>query len=279
MIDITTEPVIYVKKRRIKKIKCWKCHEPLTDLDSTTNYACPYCNAHYSNKPINEAKLSILQEEYLATRDVKVLNRMMIIIQDIVYNLICSKLKASGKFLNEEDILDKVQWTLLKMTQYYNREEFKITTSFTEYLSQVILYPLYNYKQKNLDQNEISIFTPLGHDSDSDNDKTILDKIIENPYLDGVGEAESYLFKELEKEHTITQVTDFIKSVTTMAYKKKGFSTALKLLILFNHYLNKRSNRFFNEWWNTEPNGISLRDYFEKSLSILRTTLYESAKI
>lgn len=265
------------KKRKNKIIRCWKCHEPLGDIYTITNFMCPHCEAQYANKPINEAKLSILQEEFLKTRDNSVLNKMMIIMQDIIYNLICSKLRSSGKFLNEDDILDKVQWTLLKMTSYYRRESFKITTSFTEYLSQVILYPLYNYKQKDIDYNEISIFTPLGKDSNN-NEKTILDKISEQPMLDGSAEVEQYLFNEIEKENTILQVKDFIHSMALIAYNKKGFSTSLKLLILYNHYLKKRSNRFFNTWWETEPNGLELRDQFEQSLEILKGVLYESAK-
>ena len=119
--DANIKDYSVTKSGRKKKLKCWSCHIPLTNFDSSVNYHCPTCGASYANKPLNEAKLAILQDEYLITRDNKVLNKMMIIINDLVYNLICSKLKASGKYLDEDDVIDKVQWTLLKMTYYYNK--------------------------------------------------------------------------------------------------------------------------------------------------------------
>ena len=267
---------IAVKKtRKKKKLVCWKCHTELFNSDSTINYLCPHCNAEYSNKPINEAKLSILQDQYLLTRDNKVLDKMLTIMQGIVYNLICSKLKASGKYLEEEDILDKVQWTLWKMITYYKRDSFKISVSFIEYLSQVVLYPLYNYKTKNRDIKEISIFTPVGKEADG-KEQTLLDKMQAETYLDGYFDVENYFFKNIEIENTVKLVKDYVKSVITIANEKKGFSSSLKMLILYNHYFNKRSDRFFSKWWEKE--GFDFRDQWEKSLSLLREVLYESAK-
>lgn len=273
----------YSKK---KILKCWNCHTTISvrdnDIVEESKTKCPVCGVDYPEKPINEAKLSILQEEYLQTRDIKTLNKMMVIMQDIIYNLICSRLKASGKFLEEEVIQDKVQWSLLKMSGYYiNKPAFKIGTSFTEYLNQVILYPLYNYKTKDKDQNEISINTPLkkntsgGYDSKN---QTLLDKISSEPYLDGNFEVENFFFKEELKSNTITMVQDFVHQAIVVAYKKKGFTTALKMMILFNHYFtySNRDIRFFNNWWKME--GFDLRDNFEKSLELLRRALYDSAE-
>jgi len=108
-MDIKEKDYSITKTGRKKKLKCWSCHIPLTNFDSSTNYLCPSCNASYANKPFNEAKLSIFQDEYLISRDVKVLNKMMKIMNDLVYNLICSRLKSSGKYLDEDDVTDKVQ--------------------------------------------------------------------------------------------------------------------------------------------------------------------------
>lgn len=268
------------KYNRKKTLKCWNCHTTISVIDNElveeSKTQCPHCKVFYPEKPINEAKLSLLQEEYLATRDIKILNKMMLIMQDLIYNLICSRLKSSGKFLEEEVILDKVQWTLLKMTGYYmNKPYFKISSSFTEYLNQVILYPLYNYKNKNKDQNEISINTPIKNSNDG-KEQTLLDKISNETILDGTFEVEDYFFKEEIKNNTISLVQDFIKSAVSIAEKKKGFSSSLKLMILFNHYLNNRQPKFFNNWWKLE--GFELRDNFEKSLELLRRALYESAE-
>ncbi len=275
-IDTKEKDYSVTKSGRRKKLKCWSCHTPLTNFDSSFNYQCPECNASYANKPLNEAKLSILQDDYLETRNTKTLNKMMIIINDLVYNLICSKLKASGKYLDEDDVYDKVQWTLLKMTYYYSKPEFKIGTSFTEYLKQVILYPLYNYKQKDKDSNELSLFTPIGDDDGNGKDKTLIDRLSDMPYLEGKNEVENYLFNEIEKDNIVNIVKDYIRSLTSVANKQNGFTTALKLMILYKHYFNKSTDRFFSNWWNTE--GVELKGYFEKSQTLLKNAIYESMK-
>jgi len=198
---------------------------------------------------------------------------MMIIMNTLVYNLICSKLKKSGKHLDEDDVMDKVQWTLLKMTYYYNKPEFRISTSFTEYLKQVILYPLYNYKQKEKDAMEISLFSSLGNNEDG-KDRTLIDKLSDTPYLDGKNEVENFLFNEIEKDNIINTVQSYITSLVEIANAKQNFKTALKLMILYKHYFNKSTDRFFSNWWNVE--GIELKDYFEKSQTILKNMIYES---
>jgi len=261
------------KSGRKKKLKCWSCHIPLTNFDSSYNYHCPECDAEYANKPPNEARLAILQNEYLQSRDNKVLNKMMIIMNDLIYNLICSKLKASGKYLDEDDVMDKVQWTLLKMTYYYSKPEFKINSSFTEYIGRVILYPLYNNKQKEKDANELSLFSPLGN---NEGDKLLIDRLSDMPYLDGNNETENYLFQNIEKDNVVVMVNNFINSLFMSAYKTKGFATALKLMVLYKHYFNKSTERFFGNWWTSE--GIELKEYFEKSQTILKDAIYDSMK-
>lgn len=274
-IDIECDVKDYsvTKSGKKKKLKCWQCHTPLTNYDSSYNYLCPHCNAEYANKPLNEAKLSILQNEYLATRDNKVLNKMMIIMNTLVYNLLCSRLKSSGKYLDEDDVMDKVQWTLLKMTYYYSKPEFKIGSSFTEYLKQVILYPLYNDKQKEIEQMEISLFSPLSNDEES---KTLIDKLSDTPYLEGKNEVENHLFGNIEKDNLVNIVNSFLQSLCLQAYKTKGFPTALKLMILYSHYFNKSTDRFFSNWWEIED--MELKDIFEKSQTVLKETIHESMK-
>jgi hypothetical protein len=275
------ETTTIVKTRKEKKLKCWHCKAPLENLsyeERLMNIPCPACGTAYAAKPMNEAKLSLLQEEFLSTRKVEVLNRMMMIMQHIIYNLICSKLKGSATFLDEEDIMDKVQWTLMKMHTYYSREDFKISTSFVEYLSQVILYPLYNYKNREKDQFEISINTPIKDGSNGGKEQTILDKLTDTPYLENNFEVENFLFKEEQKENVIAEIQDYIDTVITVAYKQKGMAHALKLLVLFKHFFQKRNNRFFGEVWSSPSWGRGLRDDFEKSLFLLRLDLQDSMR-
>jgi|WetSurMetagenome_2_1015567.scaffolds.fasta_scaffold06330_12 hypothetical protein len=263
-------------KRKERKIKCWNCGHALERVvyqEGKPKEICPKCSASYPEKPLKEAALHKLQDEYLITRDNKVLNKMMYYIQEIAYNQICSKLKSSGKFLNEEDIKDKVQWTLLKMTTKYREPDFRISVSFVEYMSQVVLYPLYNYKTKEREQKEISLYTPIYKRGSNDKrDFTLYDKIKELPYLDNTNDVENFFYKNIQKENIVNLLKDYIEEVVTISCKLQGYLHTLKLMILFDHYVSStKPSKFYSYWWDKE--GLELRDHFEKALFILRNSL------
>jgi len=268
---------VKTKKKRRSNVHCWQCKKKLIKDTSEgfvdePNLICPSCGAEFADKPFIEARLHILQKEYLQTRDSKIFGEMLKLMQDITYNQIVSRLRSSGVFLDPEDIKDKVHWGLEKMIILYSNPNFRITTSFIEYIGNVVLYPLYNYKQKDKDENEISMFTPIGHSKGSDKEYTYFDQLKETPVLTGYNETEEYFYSESHKEHTINIVNDYIDKVVTISNKKRDFATALKMAVLFNQYLNKKSEKFFAGWWKTE--GITFRDYFEKSVTLLRDTIY-----
>lgn len=265
---------------RINKVPtCWNCKKvlPINKFhEQHSGYYCPFCNIKYADRPKVEAQLALLQDDYLVTKSQVSLGKMLLIFRDITYNLLCKKLKASSKFLTDEDIEDKINFVIEKMLIYYRRPEFSIRTSFVSYINQVILYPLYNYQEQEKDIREISLFEPVQDSSkissSSKKEQILLDKLSEETCYEGLNEIENYLFQNIQKENVINQVSDFLSSTIFTAEKKISFSHALKLLILFKHFLNGKSSRFFNEWWIKE--GFELRDHFEKSLTLLRKTLY-----
>jgi hypothetical protein len=262
-----------------KKKYCWSCHKEINNIENESNYICPHtkCNAKYADKPKNEAILHILQEEYLLTRDNKIFGRMLLMIKDIAYNQICNKLKQSGKFLLEEELEDKVGWTIEKFVTLYSNPNFRITTSFIDYTASAVLYPLYNYKLQDKEKTEISLFTPIYNNkhSSSRKENTLYDIMKETPVLEEYGAVENYFFLEIQKENTIDMVNDFVDTLIKNIYNKKGLAYTIKMITLFDFFIQKRNNKLFTSWWNVE--GLEFKKVFEKILLLFRNTLRESS--
>lgn len=257
---------------RIRKTVCWNCgcEVPRVKYEEI-NYIpkCPKCKCNYPEKPKLEAKLTEYQDEYLKNRTQENLNRLFSPMREMVFNLICSKLKKKGQCRTYEDIEDMVSWTLCKLVSYYTtKPEFKIGGSFVGYISEVIKYPLYNEKDKEKTENEVSMFEPLNEDSD----ETIIDKLTNKTYefdiMSVLGESETNIL--------VINVMDYVKTSIKMMYEvsddKIKFSKSLSLMLLINHFFNQKTNRFFSEWWKMSD--ISLRDNFVKCTDILKENLY-----
>jgi hypothetical protein len=265
--------------KKIKKVRCWKCEKPLPieKYHSISNYVCPFCGNAFADKPKNESLFFQKQEAFLCLGSEVALTKMLLMIKSFSYNLICRRLKRSSLFLPEEDIEDKVSWCVTKMLSLYRNKEktFRVSSSITEYLDQVVLYPMYNYKDKKRDSKEISLYEPIQQKSKSGQsgkkEQLLIDKLSEETYLDGIHDVENFMYKKEQEENVIHELQDFMSLVIEKAEETRDFSHALKILILYQHFLNNKSPRFFNEWWVKE--GFKLRDHFEKSLTVLRNTL------
>lgn len=256
----------------MKKVKCWNCGHEVPRLNyAEINYVpiCEHCGSKYPEKPKLEAKLTEYQDEYLNNRTQENLNKLFSPMRDMIFNLICSKLKKKSQCRTYEDIEDMVSWTLCKLVSYYTtKPEFKISGSFVGYISEVIKFPLYNEKDKNRQELEKSIYDPLNDDSDD----TILDKLSNETYELDI----STIFGETESNMTVNYVMDYVKTSIKMMYEvteeKSKFSKSLNLMILINHFFNQKSNRFFSEWWKMSD--IDLKDKFMKCTDILKENLY-----
>lgn len=269
------------KRKRRKDTICWNCEKPVDkQVYAEIDYVptCKHCGVKYPEKPKLEAKLTLYQDEYLADRTQANFNKLFIPMNSLVFNIICSKLKGTSERNDIEGILDKVQWVLMKVSQYYiNKPNFRIDSSFTAYLTQVALYPLYNKKDKKKSNNEISMFTPLGGKfiNSTGAEKQLIDKLSEEPYMDGVFETEAFLFKETQKETVVNEMTDFIAVALETLYKQsitinsnKSFSETLTLALTYKHFVNQKNDRFFSELWRTCP--IDLQDRFNDSIKLLK---------
>lgn len=298
-----------IKYRRIlsmiKKTVCWNCGIEVPKVNYKINKEvtyCAKCHAPYPEKPRMEAKLSILQDKLFSLRDKlkamesreldnsekevytalksdyqKNIDKMFYMLHELTFNIICSKLRGSAMRLNKEEIEDMVQWSLIKVLSYYNtKPNFKITGSFTGYMSMVVLYPLYNQKKKLKNQTEISIDTPLSrHTSNDEPDtQTLLDRLSqkEDKSVGDVG------IGVLQSKCMIREILAFMETtmnkifITRESNKwKDSFSFVALLLITYYHFFSQKSDRFFTEYWKTST--LELQDTFQGTLTILRNSL------
>ena len=270
----------------MKKTTCWKCGAEVPKINYRIYEGiplCPKCGCKYPEKPKTEAKLSILQDNYLKSRLPKVvvngkeednpkskkdLDKLFYTLHDLTFNIICSKLKGSAMSLDKEDIEDKVQWSLIKMLSYYKEKP-----NFTGYISMVVLYPLYNRKVKLKGRKEVSINAPL--DRNSENSQTLLDKL--SLQEDDTINIEKGLGK-YQSELVTKQIINFIKTTLVKTFNIResehrgdSFTDTLQLLICYKHFVNKRNDRFFTELWKTSS--LELQDIFRGSLTILEESL------
>lgn len=260
---------------------CWNCEVELKkvkiDYSKEKVTFCPRCGCKYPEKPKIEAKLSIYQEEYLKDRNKESFNKMFVLLDKLIFNILCSKLKKSAKKLDVEEIEDMKQWCLEKILQYYQKPDFKISGSFTGYLSKVVLYPLYNNKDFEKEKNEVSLFSPIGISSEGE-ELTLMDRLSEQSYFDGLTETENFLFGRIQRKQVLEEFMDFFEMVLKIFYQKQkkfAFSQTLKMALLIKHFINRKNAKFFSEWWSCSD--VDLKNNFLKTIDIMKQNLYMSA--
>lgn len=253
---------------------CSNCNKKVHFEEDDLPILCPYCKVKYWGKPKNERILHTLQDKYLVNKDEKTLGEMAVIMQKMIKNLVLKKLKESGSYSSQEDLEDVVYDSLLKVIHYYRtKPEFSIETSFTGYLSQVILYPLYNGKKKERQSKEISMQTEIG---DGTRSMTLEDRVMkfqDESYLS----TEDHFFKDVHLEQLINSMTEFLEEVFQAIYTQQSMREALLNWTLVNHFLEGKSERFFNHCWDIYEN--SIRDNYEYTLSQLREFLLEESQL
>ena len=236
------------------KIKyCWNCgHEVPYQIYENIDYVpvCSECGTEYPEKTKDEAMLAMCQNKYLADRSDKNFNELFKLLNRMTFNVIRHKLKAKSSWEHLEDIYDKVQWTLEKLTKYYKEKpDFKIKASFAEYIGQIVLYPLYNKEEQERHKNEISIHTPLFGNTDKSTKEL-------NDYLskddDGnINNVENSVDYENNQRYLIIKSLDFIgKSIdalyeyeeskkTGKEFKNSYFMAQLYKFFIFGKYEDK----------------------------------------
>lgn len=257
------------------KIKhCWNCgiEVPYIEYDNI-NYIpkCKECGVLYPEKPKDEALLSIYQEEYLNDKSDENLSRLFELLKKVTFNVIRYKLKSKSSYEQIDEIWDKVQWSLEKLLMYYKEKpDFKITTSFVQYIKQVVLFPLYNKVEKERQKKEISIYTPKFKNSDK-NSKELCDYLSKS--VDGgLEELENEMDYDTNKNGIIGKSVDFIKDVALSIYEYDGFKNCIYMLLLYKFFISGESDDVLVRKI-TDSLDYSLVNKFEESKNLYREIL------
>lgn len=270
----------------MSKIKyCWNCctevpYREYKNIDFIPT--CPKCGAKYPEKPKDEALLSIYQDDYLNDRNERNFNRLFSLMSKVTFNIICHKLKCTSSHEDIDEIWDKVQWTLEKITRYYKEKpEFKIDTSFVQYIGQVVLYPLYNKDEQEKRKKEISIHTPKFANSKNKN-KELYDYLSSNTD-GGINETESKIDYYNNKNHITEESISYIKTVIESLYDYEKsentnheFRNSLYMSYLYKYFINGHiSDRIVNDIMNSMD--FKLIKKFEASKDIYKDMLLKHA--
>lgn len=271
------------KASSIKKRKafCWNCGTEVIQQDYTNIEfipKCCNCGVPYPEKPKLEAELAIYQRDYLQDRSQKNLDRLFAPLYDMIFNIICTKLKSFGIGMGREKIEDMVQWSLYKLISYYKtKPDFKIIGSFTGYIEQLVLFPIYNKKDRLREDSEISLYTEVNKTSSSSKDKTctLLDKLSEEE----VNETfEADILNRVSQDEVIDNATNFLKQIFNVLYthhinkqNPKAFTKTMELVFMYKHFIYKKEERYYRELNKTcSPD---LKENFDNSLKIFKSYL------
>jgi hypothetical protein len=205
--------------------------------------------SYYSD---NNADELLPEIDAMQKKEKDVLNMMFEIFEKTTQNIIFGRVSRSGAFIPYEDIHEMARDSSLTMLSYYTTKlDFKVDDSFVGYLLQVIKYPMYNQDKQDKEKFEVSINTPISQ-KDGQKERTLEDKLSDTAH-DAYHFTEDYLIQEADKEYLIRDMKDLMISLFNACTEKKGIYTALRFLILFNFFLDKKSEAFFNKVWDRYP--------------------------
>ena len=272
----------------MSKIKnCWNCgHEVPYQIYSSIDFVpkCPKCGSLYPEKPKDEAMLSIVQDEYLADRNEKNFNKLFKLLNQMTFNVICHKLKVKSSHEQLDDILDKVQWTLEKLAKYYKeKSDFKVTTSFSKYIGQLVLYPLYNKDEQERQKNEISIHIPIFGGAVGDKNSKELNDYLSKTDDGEISEVEKNIDYEINQNHLNVESLKFINGIINSLYEyeeskgtNKEFRNSYNMAELYKFFIYNRCNeKIVEDIINSMD--YSLVKKFEKSKELYKHMLVDYA--
>jgi predicted RNA-binding Zn-ribbon protein involved in translation (DUF1610 family) len=243
-------------ENKIKKRRCTNCLFTVEYKHKSKPKECPKCGDVFWDRPEDEYKLSLLQIEYLKTRDNLILGQMYEIFKKYAKKIIIKMVKGKY-FFRVDDLEMKAHDSANKMIEYYlEKPDFRIENSFGGYLSWPIRNVLYGDKKNDNhdslncmidEENELGDYIPSL--SEEVRRKTTID--FEYDYLS----KNSSISQELLK--IVIKINDKIK-------KNHGRACALKTLIGIKNKLKKCTAVFMDDYYSYV--GIDVQNHINNSL-------------
>ncbi|HCY05712.1 MAG TPA: hypothetical protein DHS57_00015 [Erysipelotrichaceae bacterium] len=253
------------KKQHIKK--CGLCEKQVSWIHGDKPKTCPYCQAIQWDKPKDECYLFNVQEQYIKTKDKKYLGD--IYKRLLVYGTKMARKMLGGSVRLDSEILeDRVQDAVTQFISYYlRRADYYITISFGYQIQKALQQTLYRKKQQDIDKNEISYNNPIK----SGEEKTFLDKISED--FDDGNKYDNEMFNSTNKNFVIEEVSKFVDKVFNSIAENRGIDQAILSMVLLHHYLNKKKDGFFEDFYSYY--GYDVKENFELEKIALMEFLQE----
>lgn len=236
-------------KPRVKKTKrCGICEKVIGWYWGSKPERCPYCNSVSWDKPHDEAVLFNLQDRYLQSRDPSILGEMFPVLRVYAERIIKKNLAGNRKY--DDLTLDtKASDSANKLIEYFlEKPAFYITDSWGFYLKKIVQQYMYAKRYKDVDQNEISLETPISETSDG-NVQTLGSDLYRRYGAESAFSTE-WAEKDMQRESLTMEVVQFIEFLFRKAEREADYRRAFLQLVLLWQFMNGQSKRYFNRFYD-----------------------------
>lgn len=254
------------QEKKLHRKKCGFCDQINTWEHGHKHKVCSHCGAIEWDKPKDECILFNLQEEYLETRDQKILGKMYLVMFKYAQKIILKQLPYKYDDAKLEEKTEDAVTTIIRY--YLTKPDYKILYSFGSMLYGPTRQELFKKKQKDIDAHEISYDATMNSDSNT----TFKDKISSEIFHD-----DDKYTKELvnisNQTHLIEELSRFTNNIYFSICKNRNVKDAVLSLILLHHFLNGKKETFFDSFY--EVYGTHLKDLVENEKMVLLDYIHE----
>lgn len=249
------------EEKKLHYKKCGYCEKMISWEHGSCPDNCPKCNAIQWRKPRDECLLFNLQEDYLKTKDEKILGKMYLIMYQYAQKIILKQLPYK---YDESKLEEKTEDAVTTIIKYYLlKPNYKILHSFGGMLFGPTRQELFKKKQQDIDNYEMSYDNFI---SDSDDKSTFKDKI-SSDILHDDDKYTRDLINIHNREYLVKELSRFINEIYRKISTFHGIEKGVLSLILLHHFLNGEKEEFFDNFYLTY--GTDLKDLIEKEKLIL----------
>lgn len=233
---------------------------------------CPFCGTPYWDKPKDERRLFILQDEYIKNgRKHRDLEKIFFAVLEYAKNIVKSAVK-SKKILSVDDLNEKAEdITTIFLESYLRNPEFEVKNSFGGLLLKYSKGVLYGSQE---------------HDKNYSMDRIFADSMtIESNPLFFIKDPEirSRYSTDVHDEYLEIHQNDIVKEIYTvieMIYERLEVSETpsnrLKYLIGMKNFFELNKSSFMMEYYSFSGNRV--KQHIENSKLLIRRYLLENQR-